>query len=50
MKPSKYESRNCFSQNSESNYTQMYGEIDDFKMFARALTGAEFAALADTDD
>jgi hypothetical protein len=46
IKPTNYESRICFAQNPEFNYTQMYGEIDDLKVFARVLTDSEFAILA----
>ncbi len=45
-KPTNYESRSCFTQNPEFDFTQMYGEIDDLKVFARALTDLEFATLA----
>jgi hypothetical protein len=46
VNPTNYESRLCFTQNPEFNYTQMYGEIDDLKVFARALSDLEFATLA----
>jgi len=46
IKPTNYESRKCFSENPQFNYTQMYGEIDDLQVFARALTDLEFAILA----
>jgi hypothetical protein len=46
VKPTNYESRKCFAQNPEFNLTQMSGEIDDLKVFARALTDSEFAILA----
>ncbi len=45
-KPTNYESRSCFTQNPQFNFTQMYGEIDDLNVFARALTDLEFATLA----
>jgi len=45
-KSANYESRSCFAQNPQFNFTQMYGEIDDLKVFARALTHSEFANLA----
>jgi hypothetical protein len=28
------------------NYTEMYGEIDDLKVYSRVLTDGEFAVLA----
>jgi hypothetical protein len=46
IKPTNYESRKCFTENPEFNYTHMYGEIDDFKVYARALTDVGFATLA----
>jgi hypothetical protein len=50
IKPRNFEMRKCFAQNPEFNYTQMYGEIDDFKFFARTLTKFEFATLANSTD
>jgi len=47
-KPTNYESRKCFAENPQFNYIQMYGEIDNFNVFARALTNSEFAILAST--
>jgi hypothetical protein len=47
-KPANYESRKCFAENPQFNYIQMYGEIDNFNVFARALTNSEFAILAST--
>jgi hypothetical protein len=48
IKPTNYGSRKCFADNSHFNFTQMYGDIDDLKVFARALTDSEFASLAST--
>ncbi len=45
-KSANYESRSCFAQNPQFNFTQMYGELDDLKVFARALTDLEFFDLA----
>ncbi len=45
-KSANHESRSCFAQNPQYNFTQMYGEIDDLKVFARALTHSEFANFA----
>ncbi len=45
-KPTNYQSRSCFTHNPQFNFTQMYGEIDGLKVFARALTDLEFATLA----
>jgi len=50
IKPTNYESRLCFAQNPQFNYTQMYGEIDDLNVFARALTDSEFAILASANN
>jgi hypothetical protein len=46
IKPSNYESRKCFSENPEFNFTQLYGEMDDLKVFARALSNSEITVLA----
>ena len=46
IQPTNYESRMCFTQNPMFNYTQMYGEIDDLKVYSRVLTDGEFAVLA----
>jgi len=43
---SNYESIYCFAQNPQFNFTQMYGKIDDLKVFARASTDLEFFDLA----
>ncbi len=48
IKPRNYRSRKCFADNSQFNFTQIYGEIDDLKIFARALTDSEFIDLANT--
>jgi hypothetical protein len=39
------ESRKCFTETPEFNYTQLHGEIDDVRVYARALTDAEFATI-----
>jgi hypothetical protein len=44
--PSNSESRKCFAQNPQFNYTQMYGEIDEFQIFSRALNDSEIVTLA----
>jgi hypothetical protein len=46
VKPTNYESRLCFTQNPEVNYTQLNGEIDSVRVYSRVLTNAEFATLA----
>jgi hypothetical protein len=43
-----YKSRKCFAQNPDFAFTPMSGEIDDLKVFARALSDSEFATLAST--
>jgi hypothetical protein len=48
VKPTNYESRKCFAQNPQYHYIPMYGEIDSFNVFARALTDSEFESLAST--
>jgi hypothetical protein len=39
------ESRKCFTETPVFNYTQLHGEIDDVRVYARALTKAEFATI-----
>jgi hypothetical protein len=48
IKPTNYESRKCFAETPQFNYTQMYGEIDSLNIFARTLADSEFAILART--
>jgi hypothetical protein len=47
-KPTNYQSRECFVDNPQFNYTQFYGEIDDLRVYARALTDSEFEILGST--
>jgi hypothetical protein len=48
VKPTNYESRKCFAETPQFNYTQIYGEIDSLNIFARTLADSEFATLAST--
>jgi hypothetical protein len=45
-KPDNFELMKCFARIPLLPYVQMYGEIDEYRMYARALTDAEHIALA----
>lgn len=47
-KPTNYQSRKCFAERPEYNFTQFHGEIDELRFYARQLTDLEYHKLAST--